>query len=147
MSALVFESNGDRLCIEISGRLLRNAQTDWDRDALDALLDVDAHPFKGSCAITTWSHELSGLRQLLLKMKSEIERQAKYDFTFREHNLDLAFEADGLGHIVMCIEIRPDPAVRRLLSFQIDADQTYCDDWIVQINAILDEFPVMLKTI
>jgi hypothetical protein len=53
------------LRLVVRGQTFPNAELDWDRDALDAVVEVDTGVFRGSFGTTLWRHELANLRALL----------------------------------------------------------------------------------
>lgn len=65
--------NGYRwLRLVVYGQPFPSAELDWDRDAIDALLEVDTGVFRGGFRTTLWGHELANLRALLQALLDQL---------------------------------------------------------------------------
>jgi hypothetical protein len=65
-----------------------NAQSDWDRDAFDAVVEVDTGIFRGGFGTTLWAHELANLRALLQALLDRLGQHRKASFALMEHGAD-----------------------------------------------------------
>ena len=69
-------------------QLFPNAETDWNRDALDAVVEVDSGPFHGSFGTTLYGHELASLRTLLQTFLDQLGQHLKTSFAFMEQGVE-----------------------------------------------------------
>lgn len=145
-SRIRFERAENCLELTLTSRPFPDAELDWDRDAIDATVDVKAGAFEGKFATTVWSHELACLRMLLEELGKRVGLSAEAAFRFREATIRLAFKLDKLGHLDIQVTTCEDPASDVRLDFSIAADQTYLPFWIDSIDAALREFPQQVET-
>lgn len=122
------------------------AELDWDRDALDAILEVDTDIFRGSFGTTLWRHELANLRALLQALLDQLGQHLKASFALIEHGAAFEFELLRRGAIEMRITLQTDTADVQRLQFELEADPSQLTTFVGQIDAILSRFPPAVTT-
>ena len=137
---------GNSIELVLESRPFPDAELDWDRDAIDAVVNVEAGAFRGNFTTTVWSHELTCLRRLLEELGNRVGRDADAVFRIRESTIRMTFELEKTGHLCVVIEASENPADAAKIQFEIHADQSYIHIWIESIDAALKKFPQRIKT-
>ena len=96
-----------------------NAQSDCDRDALDAVVEVDTSIFRGSFGTTLWAHELANLRALLQALLDQLGQHRKASFALIEHGAEFDFELLRRGATRIQVTLRTDLAGFQRLGFRV----------------------------
>jgi hypothetical protein len=122
------------------------AELDWDRDALDAILEVDTDIFRGSFGTTLWRHELANLRALLQALLDQLGQHLKASFALIERGAAFDFELLRRGVIKIRITLQTDAADVQRLHFELEIDPSQLATCIGQIDAILSRFPPAVTT-
>jgi hypothetical protein len=99
------------------GQLFPNAESDWDRDALDAVVEVDTSVFRGSFGTTLWAHELANLRALFQALLDQLGQHRKASFALIEHGAEFEFELLRRGAASTQITLRSDAVGVQHLDF------------------------------
>jgi hypothetical protein len=99
-----------------------NAEVDWDRDALDAVVEVDTGIFRGSFGTTLWGHELASLRALLQALLDQLGQHLKASFALIEAGVAFEFELLRRGAMSAQITLRTDAADIQHLEFEMEVD-------------------------
>ncbi len=140
-----FEAHGNFIEFHQINRPFPDAEANWDRDAIDAIVTVSAGPFGGEFKTTLWSHELIFLLKLLRSLDKNIGQEAEETFKFREGTVQLTFSTTKKGNVQIFCEACEYPADDTELTFSIGADQSYLSLWIEQIEMALKDFPLVMK--
>lgn len=114
--ALEFRDGSRWLRAVVRRQPFPTAELDWDRDALDAILEVDTDIFRGSFGTTLWRHELANLRALLQALLDQLGQHLKASFALIEHGA--AFEFEKLAPLL--ITHRLSSRTTRTLQFSGD---------------------------
>lgn len=122
-----------------------DSDNDWDRDAIDSAVFVQAAPFSGEFTTIMWSHELESLRRLLIRLYGRVGSQASEEFWFRDGAVSMSFVLSGRGTITIKVDVTPNPVEGRTLSFELHADQTYFPIWVDGIDRALTRFPLQIE--
>jgi hypothetical protein len=117
-----------------------NAQSDWDRDALDAVVKVDTGIFRGSFGTTLWAHELADLRALLQALLDQLGQHLKASFALIEHGAEFDFELLRRGATRIQVTLRTDLAGFQRLDFELEVDPSQLTSYVGQVDAILTRF-------
>jgi hypothetical protein len=134
------------LRIVVRRQLFPNAELDWDRDALDAAVEVDTGVFRGSFGTTLWRHELADLRALLQALLDQLGQHLKASFALTEHAVEFDFELLRRGAMRTRITLRTDAADIQHLDFELEIDPSQLATCIGQIDAISARFPSAVTT-
>jgi len=140
-----FASYGDALRIKLVRRPFPDSESDWDRDAIDAIVSVEVPPFTGEFSTTVWSYELESLRNLLLSLYNQVGSPANKTFRLLEATVSMGFSLGIRGGVTINFDVRPEPAADYHLIFQLDADQTYLPIWAEELSTALTQFPRQLE--
>lgn len=134
--------DNQQLRIKLHNRPYPNSSYAWDRDAITATIEVNTVVFQGRIQTLIWSHELEELRDLLMNLSQQVGHEEQVQFNLREHVLDLVFELTRLGHIEVRVKVSDmDPAYPTIMTFFINADQTYLPKWVSEISKALEYYP------
>lgn len=134
--------DNQQLCIILHNRPYPNSSYAWDRDAITATIEVNTVVFQGRVPTLIWSHELEELRELLMNLSQQVGHEEQVQFELREQVLNLVFELTKPGHIEVRVKVSDmDPAYPTIMTFFINADQTYLPKWIGEIRKALEYYP------
>ena len=139
--------DGNRgLRVAVRGQPFPNAELDWDRDALDGVVEVDAGVFRGGFGTTIWRHELANLRALLQALLDHLGQHLKASFALIEHGAEFEFELLRRGATITNITLRTDADGIQHLDFELEIDPSQLTTCVNQIDAILAHFPPSVTT-
>jgi len=130
----------------VRGQPFPNADLDWDRDVLDATVEVDTTSFQGSFKTAVWAHELSNLRSLLQALLDQVSEDVVASFEFRDHALETNFQSRRDGAFIVQITLRPDPADSERLTFELSLNSVQLTGWIARLDRILSRFSPAITT-
>jgi len=123
-----------------------DAELDWDRDALDATVEVETIHFRGSFETTVWGHELSNLRSLLQALLDQPGHDVVASFEFRDVALEANFRSRRRGAFIVEMALRPNPADSERLAFDLSLNSVQLTNWIEGLNRLLSRFPPAIPT-
>jgi hypothetical protein len=131
--------------IKLDRRPFPTASSAWDRDAIEATLEVKLDAFQGQVTTYIWSRELEELYRILTFLDQRVGHEENVSFTLREHTLSLQFELTRLGHLHVRAEVTDmtyptDPVT---LTFVDLSDQTMLPGYIREVKQALKIFPLV----
>jgi hypothetical protein len=139
--------DGDRwLRIVVHRRFIPNAELEWDRGALNAVIEVDSGVFRGSFRTTLWGHEFANLRALVQALVDQLGQHLRASFALIEHGTEFEFELLRRGVMITGVDLRTDAAGVQHLAFEMEIDPSQISACIGQIDAILTRFPSAITT-
>ena len=130
----------------VRGQAVPCAELDWDRDALNAVIEVETGVFRGRLRTLPWGHELANFRALLLALLDRLGQHLKASFAFIEHATEFHFELLRRGALISQVKVRPNTADVEQLVFELSVDPSQLSACVSQIDAILARFPPALTT-
>ncbi len=124
----------------VHGRAFPNAEDYWDGNWLDVLARVEADGAMVEARGTILRNsELAGFCRELEKMETTVSGRAHLECM--EPNLNIAPEADALGHITAKVQITPDHLMQSH-QFTFALDQTFLKPLIAACKEILARYPI-----
>lgn len=118
----------------------------WDERHVTVVARSGA--FHGSLDTLGWTYELYALHQLLIDLDRTVGRPDRKEWHAMEDELVLRFELTRLGHVQVQVQLRDRSAnwpaetfvlpAETLLTFTLQADQTYLPLWIQEVGQALD---------
>jgi hypothetical protein len=130
----------------VRGQQFPDAELDWDRDALDATVEVGTIHFRGSFETTVWAHELSNLRSLLHALLDQPGHHVVASFEFRDLALEANFRSRRRGGFIVEIALRPNPAHSERPAFDLSLNSVQLTNWIEGLDTLLSGFPPAIHT-
>lgn len=127
--------------VESQSYLYKDADDDWDRNWLKALITVKGGKFSGQYPADFMTVDFRKFRGELMLLKDNYNGTA--EFSGRDGYLELKIEGDGLGHFEINVIARDEPNYGGQLTFEMAFDQTSLDEIIEQLDNILGAYPII----
>lgn len=131
--------------VEVLSRARPGATDYWDGNWLNTVVEVTAGPWRGSYRASLRADEFAEFRNQLQALYEDTGiKQAQ--FHSMEPWLQLSLErSDRLGHLRVAGRAQAEPFFEghNLLQFVLELDQTYLPRVIDELEAIVNEFPVI----
>lgn len=146
---VTFGSREAYLRLAILGRAFPDSADAWDRDALLASVSIDIGEFQGGFELTTFGHELEGLRQLLQELDRRRGERAEGRFRFLDSaRLYLVFRLlrDGHGYVAIDVDVRDQDGSVPLFRFSVGGNDEDLRAWIEALDVALEVFPPVIQT-
>lgn len=134
------------LRVVVRRQLFPNAEADWDRDALEAAVEVESGNFRGNFGTTLYGHELANLRALLQTFLDQLGQHLKTSFALIERGVEFEFELFRRGAVGAQVTLHTDEADYQQLTFPMEIDPSQLSTCVAQIDAILTRFPPIVTT-
>jgi hypothetical protein len=143
----------EELCFEIfdNGNFIRltpvkisypDATTDWDKNWIDAKIEVKAGPFTGAYSAQFRTTDLQYFRKGLAIIYDDLNGCAIFEEL--EGYLKINIKGDGIGHFEAdCIACNNPGYGVITLNFELHFDQTQIMPMIRQLDVIMASFPMV----
>jgi hypothetical protein len=140
---LVGSEQSEYVKAELGGRPYLNAESSYERNLMDVVLELVVGPIQGSYKATWSAESLPKLRRELEQLYDTLGGEA----TFRpdyEGSLELYFKGDGIGHISIRGEACANASVGPWVRFELPGmDQTFLPPIIDRLAELEAEYPLM----
>jgi hypothetical protein len=140
--SIAFGSEGRYLTIELHERPYPNSDSEWDRGAIHATVIAEAGPFQARIATLVWDNDINKLLETLKNLSGMVGREASVVTTFGgyEKSVEVGFDLDKRGGLLICVNLVDDPLTTAKLWFEIECDQSYLAGWISDVENVLGSF-------
>lgn len=130
----------EHLSVRLLGRSHPAATDYWDGNWIRCRIAVHAHPFGGEFTGDLRTDELSGLRDDLARLHSELAGEAA--FANLDGHLTFDVSSDGMGRFTLNGVATHEPGSGRYLAFRIHFDQSDIPKILADLDDALSDFPV-----
>lgn len=131
----------DHLTIRVIRRSHPGLVDYWDGNWVTCRITVRCLPFSGAFDGNLRTDELSGLRDDLARLQADLDAAAQ--FANLDGHLAFGLKGDGIGHFIIDGEAWAEPGSGRCLVFRLEIDQTDLAAIISNLDAVLEDFPVL----
>ncbi len=131
--------SGDLMRIELLGLSHPNAEMDWDKNWVKAIVEVKAGVFSGKFKADFMTVDFVSFKNELAKLYDKLNGIAT--FQTLENQVDIKIFSDGIGHLNAKCVVMDDAGNGNRLEFEIDFDQTYIPKILNQLEKITAKFP------
>ena len=119
----------------------RPASGDYhDDNWLTVSIAVGVGGFSGRIRAAILTEELTGFAEQLHRLYEQLSGSA--EFTTMEGQLSLRLSCDTRGHIMLRGEVLDRAGIGNRLSFHLDLDQSFLQQSIRELDAVIKAFPV-----
>lgn len=140
---ITFRSVGNELTLAIQGRPFHDADSSWDRDALNVSVIADTGEFRGKVHVFMSSTEIASLHQILVELNESVGQEKELTFGSMEPAVEISFMLGNRGQLTLNVEVCDGPMYDTRLLFAIEADQSFLPTWIEQVSESLAKYPVV----
>ena len=134
-------SEAEYLDVQILRRSWPEASDYWDGNWLVARVRIAVGAFSGSFEASFRTDDLSRFRSEAATLYEELKGAAR--FSPLEEQLLLEMTCDKAGHVFVDAQARDVAGTGTRIIFELDMDQTELKVLVGQLDAILDNFPVV----
>ena len=135
------DDTGEHLKIAVLRRCCAEYQDVWDGNWLNADVSAFVGGFVAKVAVCLRTDEFEQFCKELGPLYDSLDGSAA--FTSLEHCLTIKVDGDGIGHFRVQCELSDAPSSPNRLSFELAFEQTELPTMLAQLDAILEEFPVV----
>lgn len=129
------------LQIVLLERLYPNASDKSDKDIISAEVRFSTGHMHGKCSANIWSAELEALKNLFIKLQTNVGEALNEEFEFMEEAVKFNISTSKTGQIDTEVTVCPNPAVIEYAKFILDLDQSYLPNIINTLEEALVKFP------
>ena len=134
--------SGGIVRIEPLEYLRYNSNMDWDKNWIKTKVFIKAGAFSGKYIADFRTVDFSTFRNEFNALYENLSGYAC--FCDLEDYLEMKIKGDGFGHFNVEVKACDDPGINRsCLTFSIAFDQTYIKRLVNNLDAIINEFPVV----
>ena len=135
------EGQGDYLQISPLRRAHPNATDYWDGNWVNCEVDLAVGRFRGKYIADLRTDELEQFRNGLGKAYQDLRGPAVFESM--EEWVRIEATGDGRGQFTADCEVTDKPGMGARLTFRLSLDQSAIPPILVDLDAILDDFPVL----
>ena len=131
------------LVLAVSGHLVPNPITDWDREWLACRAEAETGTFRGTVENSLQIQEFQRFKEQLRSLYGDLSGTAALETL--ERWIRVVMKGDGLGHIATHVEVVDGLVEGSSLEYWINLDQTYLPPLIRELEEICGAFPVVAQ--
>ena len=131
---LEIAAEGSYIRLTPQHRLYPTAVDDHDRDWIATLVQVQGSVFSGEFMADCMVSDFVAFKQEMKKLETDLNAAA--DFKTMEGPVSIKIKGDGLGHLLITIQLTPVPGNMDTLVFSMESDQTQIKPILRQLEAI-----------